>query len=350
MVNQAVQAQPEATGGEVFLVLASLVALALVWIAVARAVRRRGAPAWLGHITAALVSSFYFFLMAGIGFASKMPVISGAICIGVAIACLILANRVPLSSPTSLKQRINESTQGVRAELVAAKARIAELEASRPTKVPLQRVEPTSAVTPLQPDTAALKSSAGDLAGMVKEMMADGVFVQAEAEHLFQWLHENQGHLHEYPASAIYNRLTEALADGVLDEDEADDISELFQRLGKSEPGVAEKVASSLPRPLPPPVQSITPTPRAITPPKPRVRRSRARTGLDCILIQYQDSMGFDSEREVTVHSLDTFYLKGYCHMRSAPRTFRVDRIVGDIVRTETGEALPFWKWKAAHT
>ncbi|PKG93630.1 hypothetical protein CXF92_12685 [Pseudomonas sp. Choline-3u-10] len=54
----------------------------------------------------------------------------------------------------------------------------------------------------------------------------------------------------------------------------------------------------------------------------------------------YEDSAGDITCRTVTVHSATASHLKGECHDRNAERTFRIDRIVGDVVDIESGEVL----------
>lgn len=45
----------------------------------------------------------------------------------------------------------------------------------------------------------------------------------------------------------------------------------------------------------------------------------------------YEDSEGNITSRTVDVSIVTDFYIKGYCHKRRAERTFRIDRIIGDI-------------------
>ncbi|MGY6771860.1 BRCT domain-containing protein [Gallibacterium sp. ZY190522] len=45
----------------------------------------------------------------------------------------------------------------------------------------------------------------------------------------------------------------------------------------------------------------------------------------------YEDSEGNITSRTVDVAIVTDFYIKGYCHKRRAERTFRIDRIIGDI-------------------
>lgn len=71
--------------------------------------------------------------------------------------------------------------------------------------------------------------------------------------------------------------------------------------------------------------------------------KSRAtRTGwkLGTVTFSYEDAEGEITSRTVTVHSVNSLHLKGECHTRRAERTFRIDRILGDVVDIETGEII----------
>lgn len=56
-------------------------------------------------------------------------------------------------------------------------------------------------------------------------------------------------------------------------------------------------------------------------------------------LIEYTDSSGNDSQREITVRSVDGITIKAVCHRRRSLRTFKADRM-SLVIDTETGEAL----------
>ena len=91
------------------------------------------------------------------------------------------------------------------------------------------------------------------------------------------------------------------------------------------------------------PAESITKKPEM-----PAIKPSRAiRTGwsIGIVAFTYQDSAGEISYRTVTVHSVSPAYLKGECHDRQAERTFRVDRIIGDLADVETGEITEPMVW-----
>lgn len=61
------------------------------------------------------------------------------------------------------------------------------------------------------------------------------------------------------------------------------------------------------------------------------------------VRFSYEDANGIPSERHVIVHSVSGTYIKGECLDRQAERTFRLDRINGDVVDCNTGELIdPF--------
>lgn len=77
--------------------------------------------------------------------------------------------------------------------------------------------------------------------------------------------------------------------------------------------------------------------------PDPAAAPSRAmRNGwrLGEVAFTYEDSAGDVTFRTVTVHSVTATYLKGECHDRQAERTFKIERIIGDVVDLDTGEIL----------
>ena len=101
--------------------------------------------------------------------------------------------------------------------------------------------------------------STDELIGLVRGLLADGMVVQQEAEYLARWLHDKAEFLGHYPFNVLHARLSEALVDGVLDDDEANDLADLFMRLSSNEDATVEAVvtgraASSLPITQPAPV------------------------------------------------------------------------------------------------
>lgn len=60
----------------------------------------------------------------------------------------------------------------------------------------------------------------------------------------------------------------------------------------------------------------------------------------DMLLFSYRDSAGRMTQRRVLFRSLDDGYLTAICLTRKASRTFRLDRILSDVVVTNTGEVM----------
>ncbi|WP_313056197.1 WYL domain-containing protein [Stutzerimonas nitrititolerans] len=69
-------------------------------------------------------------------------------------------------------------------------------------------------------------------------------------------------------------------------------------------------------------------------------RAMRNGWSLGTVSFTYEDSSGDVTCRTVTIHSVTATHLKGECHDRQAERTFRVDRIIGDVVDLESGEIV----------
>jgi predicted DNA-binding transcriptional regulator YafY len=89
------------------------------------------------------------------------------------------------------------------------------------------------------------------------------------------------------------------------------------------------------------PTPAARPAPRRT--PDQSAKPSRAmRTGWSrgTVTFTYEDAAGDVTCRTVTVHSATATHLKGECQDRQAERTFRIDRIIGDVVDVETGEVV----------
>lgn len=97
--------------------------------------------------------------------------------------------------------------------------------------------------------------SVDELIGVCKGMAADEVVNQAEAEALLKWLEANREITDEWPANMIYGRVCEMLVDGMLDQDEQDELLNLLTALGGPiAPGPApENLSTSLPFDIPHP-------------------------------------------------------------------------------------------------
>ncbi|HMV53619.1 MAG TPA: hypothetical protein PKC15_07795 [Rhodocyclaceae bacterium] len=86
----------------------------------------------------------------------------------------------------------------------------------------------------------------------------------------------------------------------------------------------------------------------AATLPKQELARSgkRARRGvLATVEFSYLSDKGEWTERRVDVTAVDGFYIHAFCHLRHEERTFRLDRIQGDVIDMNTGEVFPPRVW-----
>lgn len=91
--------------------------------------------------------------------------------------------------------------------------------------------------------------------------------------------------------------------------------------------------------PQKPPVQ--------IKPAKPGKPTRAIRNGWKLCEVEfmYEDAKGDTTFRMVTVHWVGDSSFKGECQDKQAERTFRLDRVIGDITDTETGEMLDPEDW-----
>ena len=93
--------------------------------------------------------------------------------------------------------------------------------------------------------------------GLARGMMADGVIVQQEAEYLHSWLIANSAINRNPRLEALWQRVTEMLEDGVLDDDEAKELLATLQTWtgDQFEAGELMKSASFPINQPPPPVE-----------------------------------------------------------------------------------------------
>lgn len=63
-----------------------------------------------------------------------------------------------------------------------------------------------------------------ELIGVCRGVLADGSINALEAEFLRGWIERNAGALQEFPYDVLFKRLSDALVDGVLDEEEERDL------------------------------------------------------------------------------------------------------------------------------
>ena len=82
-----------------------------------------------------------------------------------------------------------------------------------------------------------------ELVGVCKGVLADGVVDQAEAQFLQEWLETNREIADHWPANVLYQRISDALKDGVLDSDEEKELLEILLQITGG-PSIRENVAS----------------------------------------------------------------------------------------------------------
>jgi NAD-dependent DNA ligase len=97
------------------------------------------------------------------------------------------------------------------------------------------------------------RRSADALTGLAAGITADGVINQQEAEFLSSWISSNLVHLDDPVINLLYRRLSDMLADGVLDADESKELLGMlhcFTGLSSSKPDPREN-AFTTPNTLP---------------------------------------------------------------------------------------------------
>lgn len=78
-------------------------------------------------------------------------------------------------------------------------------------------------------------------------------------------------------------------------------------------------------------------------------RRPPAGKYVDLVRFDYEDRGGAETTREIEVTGINSEYLQGWCTTRRATRSFRLDRIIGEVVSMETGEVDSAYGWAAVH-
>ncbi|TCP13788.1 BRCA1 C Terminus (BRCT) protein [Crenobacter luteus] len=168
-----------------------------------------------------------------------------------------------------------------------------------------------------------------ELRQLCRQMTADGSLDVEEISDLHLWLQENPAAASDEASRRLAAALKAAWLDGVISNDEAFELFDLAVAVANRGRVV----------PVPPSTPSrATPKPPLKTSPSPKPR-SRKRGGvLDTIHFSYQNADGDFSSRQVLVQGVKGKYIEGVCLLRNAVRTFRLDRVVGQITSEETGE------------
>ncbi|MCG9124273.1 hypothetical protein LH460_06255 [Laribacter hongkongensis] len=189
--------------------------------------------------------------------------------------------------------------------------------------------------------TPALPQAVENLRDMCQRMTSDGSLDVEELADLLLFVQMHPEQVRSGLPARLASELEVAWADGEISTDEAFALFDL-----------ADAVAQGLPE-LP------TPTPRrarsgrkstAVTiscGPAASIKSGRKPKGgvLDVVSFDYEDASGVPSHRRVSVLRVDGAYIEGRCHLRGAMRTFRLDRVVGDITSEESGEIADPYHW-----
>jgi len=173
-------------------------------------------------------------------------------------------------------------------------------------------------------------------------ILADDVVDQREAEMLLRLL-DKQDILHFDPACReLHQALIASLDDGVLDNDEAEEIKALLSEICDrpiERPVRAEPKKKAAPKK---PSAKATSKPKRSKPRAAATTQRKPEVG-DILAFAYTDSKGATSDREVEYRAMTKkdglAYLKGVCQSRRAFRTFRSDRMEF-VCFADTGETL----------
>lgn len=99
-----------------------------------------------------------------------------------------------------------------------------------------------------QPVTTRLRRAANqtrninELIGICRGIAFDNQVTQDEAVSLAQWLYAQPDLLDTWPASVLYERLCDVLADGVVDQEEAAELLQLLRQVVGDKPGLTESI------------------------------------------------------------------------------------------------------------
>lgn len=77
-----------------------------------------------------------------------------------------------------------------------------------------------------------------------------------------------------------------------------------------------------------------------------KTSRPEPQGNIKQVSFEYENSKGEVSFREVDVKSYDGVYIVGFCHIRRAMRTFKIDRIKNsEVIIRDSGEIISLETW-----
>lgn len=301
------------------------------WMAMARDLKRRGHGFLLRHLVspifATVVSGVVVALLSADSPAWWQWLLSLAIVGGVFVQA---KGGAPAPLPETATAIISPPPFGTR---TAGKHRethgseLAELQVPPPALAAAHKAQPGHT------------DQVAELRQLCCELTADGTLDDEEIHALHRWLAQHQPVKRDALAQLLANHLDEVLADGEISVLESLDVLDLVEALaqGKSFADMQDWQA------LAPLIEN--------EPPKVKRRPSRQNpdrvTGsrLDAIRFHYLNAAGEHSDRRVVVRVLDGEYFQGVCQARRALRTFRLDRVVGQVTSEDTGEIADPQEW-----
>ncbi|PXX79135.1 hypothetical protein [Rivihabitans pingtungensis] len=157
-----------------------------------------------------------------------------------------------------------------------------------------------------------------------RSILADGLVEEDELVELHAWLSAQPALDAEPSVRRLSAQLGDALAKGALSTGQRQSIEDQLQNLA----GIR----------LPVRTHAVRPASRTALP----YLEGRQ---LDTVRFAYIDATGEYSDRRVVVRQLDGLCFQGLCLSRRATRTFRLDRVQGDITSEISGEVQEPWAW-----
>lgn len=191
--------------------------------------------------------------------------------------------------------------------------------------------------------TPASPTAVEDLRGMCRRITADGSLDVEELADLLLFVQTHSNQVSSGLPARLAAELGAAWDDGEISTDEAFALFDLADAVARGLPEVPARV--------PRPVVSASRSGTAVTKAVPIKPKRQPKGGvLDVVRFDYEDASGVPSRRRVSVIRADKTYLEGRCHLRGAMRTFRLDRVVGDIISEESGEIANPYHWAGTLT
>ncbi|MDC7704816.1 WYL domain-containing protein [Vogesella indigofera] len=173
-----------------------------------------------------------------------------------------------------------------------------------------------------------------ELAALCREFSADGSLDVSEISALWQWVCDHPDAVSCGLPLVLSDRLNAAWLDGHISTGEAFELLDLTCAVaaGLSLIDYEERMPAAVTGIG----HSSAPSPSKLT---------HSSKPLDVVHFTYRNSNGEVSQRRVLVRELADRYLMGVCLLRGSVRTFRLDRVVGELVSEETGEIAESLTW-----